>query len=394
MIEIQDIFKEYGDLYRKSNYVSAEQSKAIYSIENCRTQSLGGHVDVCDCCGHINVFYNSCRNRHCPKCQGLAKEKWIYDRQQDILPIKYFHVVFTIPEELYSLCYRNQKVLYSLLFKASSETLLELSKDKKYIGAQIGFMSILHTWGQNLMFHPHIHCVVTGGGLSAERNGWKNSRSNFFIPVRVMSRKFRGKFLCLLKEKYLRGELELKGKNEVLKDKYMFADLIDGLFKKDWVVYCKKPFRDENCVINYLGRYTHRVAISNTRIKSFEGGKVTFKWKDYKENGKNKLMTLDAVEFIRRFLLHILPHRFTKIRYYGILSNRNRNLKLVECKKIFRIIQKKKKDKLNIAELFKMVTGREIGQCSKCSSGKLVPLQMFHPKSCKPPGLIHNSIAN
>jgi hypothetical protein len=393
MIEVQDIFREYSATYRKNNYVSIEQSKAIYSIENCRTESLGGHIDVCDCCGHTNISYNSCRNRHCPKCQGLAKEKWIYERQQDILPVKYFHVVFTIPEELYFLCYQNQREIYSLLFRASSETLLELSKDRRYIGAQIGFISILHTWGQNLMFHPHIHCIVTGGGLDDDRNQWRNSKNNFFIPVKVMSKKFRGKFLCYLKEKYYNGDLKLEGKNTELNEDYIFSQLVDKLFKKNWVVYCKKPFNDENCVINYLGRYTHRVAISNSRIQSLEGGKVTFKWKDYKDNNKNKLMTLDALEFIRRFLLHILPQRFIKIRYYGILSNRNRNLKLAKCKRIFKIFRNKK-IKLTNAELFKMLTGREIDKCSKCKEGRLIPLCTMHPKSYKPPGLMENLIAN
>lgn len=393
MIEVQDIFREYSATYRKNNYVSIEQSKAIYSIENCRTESLGGHIDVCDCCGHTNISYNSCRNRHCPKCQGLAKEKWIYERQQDILPVKYFHVVFTIPEELYFLCYQNQREIYSLLFHASSETLLELSKDRRYIGAQIGFISILHTWGQNLMFHPHIHCIVTGGGLDDDRNQWRNSKNNFFIPVKVMSKKFRGKFLCYLKEKYYNGDLKLEGKNTELNEDYIFSQLVDKLFKKNWVVYCKKPFNDENCVINYLGRYTHRVAISNSRIQSLEGGKVTFKWKDYKDNNKNKLMTLDALEFIRRFLLHILPQRFIKIRYYGILSNRNRNLKLAKCKRIFKIFRNKK-IKLTNAELFKMLTGREIDKCSKCKEGRLIPLCTMHPKSYKPPGLMENLIAN
>lgn len=392
MSEIQDIFIQCSEEFLSCNHVSFEQLKAINAIKNCRTDSLGGHIEICDTCGNVHVSYNSCRNRHCPKCQGMAREKWIYDRQQDILPIKYFHVVFTVPEELYPIFRMNQKLLYDILFKASSQTLLELSSDKKYIGAQIGFISVLHTWGQNLMFHPHIHCIVTGGGLSENENSWRNSKKKFFIPVKVLGKKFRGKFLCYLKDEYYANELKLYSEGHRLMDKFVFSDFIDNLFKKNWVVYCKKPFENENCVINYLGRYTHRVAISNSRIVDFKDKKVTFKWKDYKDNSRNKIMTLDASEFIRRFLLHVLPKGFVKIRYYGLLSNRNRNLKLARCKTIFKIQIKGKEHRMNAAELFKILTGREIDSCRKCKQGKMITIYTFHPKKDNPPGDVQKFI--
>lgn len=392
MSEIQDIFIQCSEEFLSGNHVSFEQLKAINAIKNCRTDSLGGHIEVCDTCGNVHVSYNSCRNRHCPKCQGMAREKWIYDRQQDILPIKYFHAVFTVPEELYPIFRMNQKLLYDILFKASSQTLLELSSDKKYIGAQIGFISVLHTWGQNLMFHPHIHCIVTGGGLSENENSWRNSKKNFFIPVKVLGKKFRGKFLCYLKDEYYANKLKLYGDSYRLRDKFVFSGFIDNLFKKNWVVYCKKPFENESYVINYLGRYTHRVAISNSRIVDFKDKKVTFKWKDYKDNNKNKIMTLDASEFIRRFLLHILPKGFVKIRYYGLLSNRNRNLKLARCKNIFKIQIKGKEHRISAAELFKILTGKEIDSCRKCKQGKMITVCTFHPKKDNPPGKVQKFI--
>ena len=392
MSEIQDIFIQCSEEFLSGNHVSFEQLKAINAIKNCRTDSLGGHIEVCDTCGNVHVSYNSCRNRHCPKCQGMAREKWIYDRQQDILPIKYFHAVFTVPEELYPIFRMNQKLLYDILFKASSQTLLELSSDKKYIGAQIGFISVLHTWGQNLMFHPHIHCIVTGGGLSENENSWRNSKKNFFIPVKVLGKKFRGKFLCYLKDEYYANKLKLYGDSYRLRDKFAFSNFIDNLFKKNWVVYCKKPFKDESCVINYLGRYTHRVAISNSRIVDFKDKKVTFKWKDYKDNNRNKIMTLDASEFIRRFLLHVLPKGFVKIRYYGLLSNRNRNLKLARCKNIFKIQIKGKEHRISAAELFKILTGKEIDSCRKCKQGKMITVCTFHPKKDNPPGKVQKFI--
>lgn len=285
------------------------------AIESCRTSNLGGHIDVCDSCGHERISYNSCRNRHCPKCQGLAKEQWLLERKRDLLNIGYFHVVFTVPDSLNPLALQNQKIFYSLLFKAASETLAELSRDHKYLGAEIGIISVLHTWGQNLMDHPHVHCIVPGGGLSFDGTRFLRSREKFFIPVKVLSRKYRGKFLAFLKEAFQDGELRFCGKLEPLSGKLKFQSLINALYQKEWVVYCKKPFKSPWHVLRYLGRYTHRVAISNQKIVSLQDGRVTFSWRDYKDENKTKLMTLEASEFIRRFLLHVLPDRFVKIRH-------------------------------------------------------------------------------
>ena len=390
MIDLQQILKIHSATYKETHRLPLNQLKAISSIETCRTARLGGHVYECDTCGETKVVYNSCRNRHCPKCQGLAKESWLEDRKKDLLPIKYFHAVFTIPSELNDLSLRNQKSLYSILFRATSETLMEVSKDPKFLGANIGFMSILHTWGQNLMHHPHLHCIVTGGGLSSDGAKWIHSRSKFFVPVKVLSKKFRGKFLAYLKEAYYTNKLKLVGKIDYLSEKFAFQTLIDSLYNKDWVVYCKPPFKDASNVLEYLGRYTHKVAISNSRIEHFENGLVTFKWKDYKDKNKTKHMTLEASEFIRRFLMHVLPDKFVKIRHYGILSNRNRKLKLEKCKKLTGSIIEKVKAKLSIEELMLKVFKKDIALCPCCSKGKLQKKKRIHPKAYSPP--LNNTI--
>jgi len=311
MAELQDIFQDYGTNYREKYKLTLVQHKAMSAIQNCRTSQLGGHKDVCESCGDTKISYNSCRNRHCPKCQTLAKERWIENQKDNLLNIGYFHVVFTLPDTLNLMIYQNQKKLYTLLFKASSETLAELASDKKYLGAKLGFTSILHTWGQNLMHHPHIHCIVPGGGLSPIGQ-WVTSRKKFFIPVKVLSRKFRGKFLHYLKQLYYENKLEFHGSQEFLSDHAEFEKLLSSVYSKEWIVYCKPPYKNASCVVEYLGRYTHRVAISNNRIISMENGTVTFKWRDYKDSSKGKLMNVSSDEFIRRFLIHVLPSRFMK----------------------------------------------------------------------------------
>lgn len=320
MIELQDILRKYIDEYLKIHQASYMQLKTINAILKCRTHHLGGHSNVCKTCGNVELSYNSCRNRHCPKCQTFAKEQWIENRKSDLLNVGYFHVVFTLPSELNMLIYNNQTECYNILFKAVSETLNELCNDPKYLGAKSGFTCILHTWGQNLNFHPHIHCIIPGGGITADKQ-WRQSKKKFFIPVRVLSKVFRGKFLYYLKQ------AELPVPNEAIE----FQNLMNLCYQKDPVVYCKQPFKTANCVIEYLGRYTHRIAISNNRILSFKDGMVTFKWRDYRDKSKWKLMTLTAVEFIRRFLMHILPHRFTKIRHYGFLASKNKFTILRVC---------------------------------------------------------------
>lgn len=321
---------------------------------NCRTERLGGHLDVCPECGFARPSYNSCRNRHCPKCQTLAKEKWIDNQKYDLLNVGYFHVVFTVPDILNEVILLNQEKLYKLLFRTVAETMQELSSDKKYLGATIGFTSVLHTWGQNLCFHPHIHCIVPSGGLTKDLK-WRSSRQKFFLPVKVMSRKFRGKFLALLKE--LNPDIT--------------PDLLDNAYRKEWVIYCKPPFKTAACVVEYLGRYTHRVAISNNRILKFENGMVSFKWRDYKDSCKCKVMTLTAEEFIRRFLLHILPARFMKIRHYGILGNRNKMKKLNICKLLTNTVLRVK-EKASSIDLIRKILGRDICRCLACGAERTI----------------------
>jgi len=328
MPEIQNIFNSFKPLS-----LSPNQKKAFYAIKSCRTESIGSHIDRCDSCGHLHISYNSCRNRHCPKCQGSKQQEWVNSQLTKLLPVGYFHVVFTLPQELNPIIYQNQKLLYSILIKSASDTIVELARDPKFLGAQTGVTSVLHTWGQNLAFHPHVHCIVPGGGLSNDGLRFISSSKKFFLPVRVISRKFRGKFLFYLKEAWNNGKIELFNDATQLANGFNFLNFINCLYLKDWVVYCKKPFKSPWHVVNYLGRYTHRVAISNSRIVDFDETTVTFKWKDYKDN-KVKLMDLKVEEFVRRFLLHVLPSGFTKIRHYGILSSRNIGTKLVLCIKL------------------------------------------------------------
>ena len=365
-IELQDIIKKYGKKYKEEHKLVPHVYKAMEAIEKCRTGELGAHEDVCDECGYTKISYNSCRNRHCPKCQSIAREKWIHDRECEILNTKYFHVVFTIPSELYLITKQNETKVYNILFKATAETLQELAKDKKYLGAEIGYLEVLHTWGQTIVYHPHIHCIVPAGGIDKIGN-WRESKKKFFIPVKVLSRKFRGKFLHYLKEE----KLKFYGKNKELENRQNFDELIAKLYNKEWVVYCKEPFQDARSVIRYLGRYTHRVAISNNRILKEENGYITFKYRDYKDNKKEKEMTITAEEFIRRFLLHILPPRFMKIRHYGLLGNRNKKMKLAECKKLTKTANIEKLE-ITTLEILKKTLGVDFNLCPSCHKGHLL----------------------
>lgn len=388
-VEVADIFREFGPVYRGSHNLPARHLKAMSAIERCRTAELGGHVEQCDVCGHTRISYNSCRNRHCPKCQSLPREKWLAARKQDLFPVEYFHVVFTIPDTLNPLALRNQKVIYDILFKAASETLLELSKDSRWLGAEIGFIAILHTWGQNLMDHPHLHCVVPGGGLSADGNKWISFRKSFFIPVKVLSRLFKGKFLSYLKKTYRDGKLKFVGEIQSWGEKHKFQTMLNELYRREWVVYCKPPFRSPQHVIEYLGRYTHRIAISNNRIVKLEDGKVTFRWRDYGDHNRIKLMTVDACEFIRRFLLHVLPDNFVKIRHYGLLSNRNRKTKLRQCQEILGISSNRKEQTLESEsweELLFRLTGIDPCICPCCGKGRMVAIEILPPQNHSPPG--------
>ena len=367
MEKIQEILNKGLNEYLEKHKVVGYKQKVIKAIKDCKTEKLGAHKYICDECGYEEIAYNSCRNRHCPNCQTGKKVKWIEARKEEVLNIKYYHVVFTIPSEMYLLTLQNQEKMYKLLFKASAETLKELAKDEKYLGGEIGFFSILHTWGQNLMYHPHIHLVVTGGGLS-ETEKWVEKEEDFFIPVKVMSRKFRGKFLSYVKKS---KNLKFFGENKDLENPEVFNNLMQQMYEKEWVVYCKEPFKNAESVIQYLGRYTHRVAISNERILKVEDDKVTFKWRDYKDNNKMKEMTITIEEFIRRFLIHILPPRFMKIRYYGILGNRNKKKKLLKCKILTRTKIYKKKE-VPTLELLKKVLGKDFNLCPHCKKGHML----------------------
>jgi hypothetical protein len=327
-LEVADIFREHGEAYRRTHALTSEQLKVMSDIEACRTAILGGHMDTCDHCGHEVPSYNSCLNRHCPKCQGHNQAKWLELRQARTLPTHYFHTVFTLPEELRSVARCNRKVIFNMLFKASSETLIELGKDNKHLGGLLGITAVLHTWTRALDFHPHVHCIVTGGGLDEKNGQWIATDKDFLFPVQVLSRLFRGKFLAALDSAHRKGTLEFAGAAAMLKDKSRFAALKDRLYGKEWVVYAKRPFGGSMQVFKYLGRYTHRVAISNYRLVSIGDASVTFKTRN------EHTVTLTSEEFIRRFLMHVLPKGFVKIRHYGLKSSTNAKTKLEQARKI------------------------------------------------------------
>jgi hypothetical protein len=387
-LEVADIFRQHGPAYRQSHRLPLPHLRAMRAIEGCRTAALGGHTDQCDHCGHLQISYNSCRNRHCPKCQTLKKEKWIEARQEDLLPIAYFHVVFTLPAELNPLVSRNPKVLYDLLFHCASEALAELAQNQKHLGAKVGMIAILHTWGQNLMDHPHLHCIVTGGGLSSDGCRWRSSRKGFFLPVRVLSALFRGKFLALLKEAFQKGHLVFPGILRHLQDPATFETFRASLYPKKWVVYCKPPFDGPNGVLQYLGRYTHRIAISNNRIRTLQDGKVSFLWRDYADQNRQKTMTLQAEEFIRRFLLHVLPARYVRIRHFGLLANRNRKDQIALCRKILgddQTVTKENNRKETWQEQLLRICGIDVTTCPVCQKGRMFRIEILHPYRCNSP---------
>jgi Putative transposase/Transposase zinc-binding domain len=336
-VEVADILRAQGDRFldRYEKSFDFQQLKAFRAIQRCRTAALGGHIDACPRCGYqAAISYNSCRNRHCPKCQVQARERWLAARERELLATSYFHVVFTIPHELNVLALDNPKEFYNLLFTASARTLLEVAADPKHLGAEIGVISILHTWGQNLLLHPHTHCAIPAGGLSPDQSQWIHPRYPFFLPVKVLSRVFRGKFIAGLKCLYRRKQLRCAGPAALLADPKQFAKLLRRLHRQDWVVYAKPAFGGAMQVLRYLGRYTHRVAISNHRLLAFDGERVTFRYKDYAHGGKQRKMTVVATEFLRRFFLHVLPRGFVKIRHFGFLTNRFRASRLALCQRL------------------------------------------------------------
>ena len=389
-LEVAGIFRSYGPTYRESHgdKMPIRHRRAMDAIEICRTSRLGGHIDECDECGSLRISYNSRRNRHCPKCQCMDKERWLENRKSDVLPTQYFHVVFTNPEELSRLSLRNQKAAYNIHFKAASETLKELSNDPRHLGASIGFIGILHTWSQTLIHHPHIHFIIPGGGLSFDETSWKSCKKDFFIRVEVLSRLFRGKYLYYLKKAYYCGELVFPGEIEELKEKAVFEKLCSTIYAKEWVVDSRPSFKTSESVIDYLGRYTHRVAITNDRIVKMEGDRVIFKYRDRRDNDRIKLMHLDAFEFIRRFLFHILPDGFMKIRHYGILSNRNRKDKLLLCKHLLGVDVKEseyKDDRESWEDLLYRITGIDPMVCPYCGKGRMIKREELQPRRCRYP---------
>jgi predicted RNA-binding Zn-ribbon protein involved in translation (DUF1610 family) len=329
-LEVADILRVQGDRFldRYRSSFDFQQLKAFRAIQRCRTAALGGHRDACPSCGYQAISYNSCRNRHCPKCQAQVRERWLAARERELLDTSYFHVVFTVPHELNVLALENPRLFYDLLFTASAQTLLQIASDPKHLGAQIGVIAILHTWGQNLLLHPHIHCVIPAGGLSPNHRRWVRPRYPFFLPVPVLSRVFRGKFLAGLKRLHRSKKLRCVGPAAAIADPREFAKLLRLLHRHDWVVYAKPAFGGPMQVLRYLGRYTHRVAISNHRLLAFEQERVTFRWKDYARGGRQGQMTLTATEFLRRFFLHVLPKSFVRIRHFGFLANRFRASRL------------------------------------------------------------------
>jgi putative transposase/transposase-like zinc-binding protein len=334
--EVANIIHAHGNSFvnRNRSWLTWLHLRILFAIEHCRTAALGGHLDRCRQCGYEATFFNSCRSRHCPKCQTNARDKWLAARSQELLPVNYVHVVFTLPHDLSWLALQNKKVVYDLLFRASAATLQEIAADPKHLGAEIGFLSVLHTWGQSLQHHPHIHCVIPSGGLSADHQRWLHPRYPFFLPVKALSRVFRGKFVAGLQLAFRQRKLLFPGSLKPLAEEKAFHAFLRPLFRQDWVVYAKRPFGGPEHVLHYLARYTHRVAISNHRIVNFANGNVTFRWKDYAHKNKQRLMTVTADEFLRRFLLHTLPRGFVRIRFCGFLANRRRRELLPLCRRL------------------------------------------------------------
>lgn len=382
-LEVADIFRQVGPAYRAEHAaaLSRGQRRVMSAIEQCRTAALGGHVEQCDSCGHQRISFNSCRNRHCPKCQSLVRAQWLEDRQTELLPVEYFHVVFTVPQEIAAIAYQNKTVMYDILFRATAETLRTIAGDPKHLGAEIGFIAILHTWGQNLMHHPHLHCVVPGGGIAPNGERWVSCRPGFFLPVRVLSRLFRRLFIAQLQLAFDHGELQFFNSLEALSGRVAFAKYLAPPSRAEWVVYAKPPFGGPKQVLEYLGRYTHRVAISNNRLLDFSDGDVTFAWKDYRHESRNKTMHLDAHEFIRRFLLHVLPSGFQRIRHYGLLANRYREVRLNQCRDLLAapapvVVPLDAED---YRDRYQRLTGVSLRDCPHCGHGQMVRIETFLP---------------
>jgi putative transposase/transposase-like zinc-binding protein len=368
-------------LHRYGAQLTPEQRRALKDLAACRTAALGGHVLACPECGHQQIAYNSCGNRHCPTCRATAAARWLEAQAADLLPVPYFHLVFTLPDVLDPLALANPRVVYDLLLRCAAQTVLEVAANPKHLGVRTGLLTVLHTWGQNLHFHPHVHCVVPGGGLSPDRTRWVGSRPNFFLPVRVLSRVFRGKFLAGLRAAYAAGRLHVEARRPGASASEEFQRLLSDAARTDWAVYAKPPFGSPEAVLKYLARYTHRVAISNSRLLEFQDGKVRFRYKDYAHGSRKRVMTLSAIEFVRRLLLHVLPSGFVRIRHYGILSNRHRQESLALCRRLLGCRSASEDELLEAvspAENPSSITPTRV--CPACGAGRMIVIEELLPR--------------
>jgi putative transposase/transposase-like zinc-binding protein len=370
-LELAEIVRAHGDDYRRTHRLAKVQQVALRAIAACRTATLGGHRETCDQCGAVRLSYNSCRNRHCPKCQTLTKERWLAARRADLLPIPYFHVVFTLPHDLNALAQGNPRVIYALLFRAAADTLLTFGRDPRHLGGTIGITAILHTWGQNLSQHVHLHCLVTGGALTRDRSQWLTGRSSFLFPVRALSMVFRAKYLAALRRAFDTNRLRFADGTADLADRRPFTAFLDRLHTTAWIVYAKRPFAGPEQVLGYLGRYTHRVALSNDRLVEHRDGHVRFRWKDYADHDRVKILTLETDEFLRRFLLHVVPNGFMRIRHFGLLSNRTRRETLARCRDLLGQPSTAAAGPESVAALMYRLTGIDLTRCPVCGEGRM-----------------------
>ncbi len=386
-LEVAEVFREFTPafLHRYGDTISPDQRRVLGHVARCRTAELGGHVEECDRCGHRRIAYNSCCNRHCPKCQAAARAQWLDQRSAELLPVEYFHVVFTLPHEIGPLALQNRRRIYGMLFQAAAESLLTIAADPRHLGAQIGFLAVLHTWGQNLHLHPHVHCVVPGGGLSPDQRQWIACRLGFFLPVRVLSRLFRAKFLSFLRDAQEHRQILFHGQQRYLEEPARFRQLIAALREKEWVVYAKPPFGGPEVVLKYLARYTHQVAISNYRLIAIENDQVHFHWKDYTDGNRQKTMALAGVEFVRRFLLHVVPSGFVRIRHFGFLAHRHRAEKLELCRRLLNVEQASDKEAGAQPAMNQGTTERAVPPdlCPACKEGRLVVIEKLERQRSK-----------
>lgn len=387
-LELADIFRQHGDAYRNTHadHLDRDQRRVMGAVAACRTAALGGHVERCGDCGHLHVAYNSCRNRHCPKCQGLARADWLAARQAELLPVPYYHVVFTLPAPVAAIAFQNKAAVYAILFRAATETLRTIAADPRHLGAQTGGIAVLHTWGQALQHHPHIHCIVPGGGPALDGTRWVSCQPGFFLPVRVLSRLFRRLFLEQLAAAFAAGTIRLFGDLSPLSEPAAFSRHLADLRRLDWVVYAKRPFGGPEQVLAYLGRYTHRVAIANSRLVDLHDGQVRFRWKDYRHHGKPKVMNLAAGEFIRRFLLHVLPPGFHRIRHFGFLANGHRAIRLARCRELLRAPPSPPTvADADYRDRCRRLLGHEPDACPCCGGTMILVTGLPKPQRARPP---------